>query len=124
MAHLDGSADIPVNQMWSRVASGYRKWLGMADLRDPVIAHFASIWPTVTSEMVHHGVSRLETLGSMVQALVRGRGTAERQEVLADLGANAEGLTRDMHSRWRADDSIAGHVSALANTFMKYIGVH
>lgn len=124
MAHLDGSANIPVNDMWSRLASGYRTWLSISDLGGVGVTHFASIWPTVTSEMVHHGVSRLETLGNMAKALLKGRGGVERQEVAADLGAYSHGLTRDMHSRWQADDNVPGHISALANTFMKYTGIH
>lgn len=124
MAHLDGSANIPINQMWSRLGAGIRTWESMSSLGGVGVTHFASIWPTVTSEMVHHGESRLGVLGKLVQALVKGRGSEERQAVVAELGAYANGLTRDMHSRWQAEDPVPGRISALANTFMKYTGIH
>lgn len=124
MAHLDGSANIPANQMWARLAGAVRTWESMSSLGGVGITHFASIWPTVTSELVHHGVSRWETLGNMVTALLQGRGSAERQTLLSDLGAYAHGLTGDMRARWQAEDTIPGRVSTLASIFMKHTGIH
>lgn len=124
MGRLDGSLNIPENQMWANIAASTRTIESMSSLGGVGVTHFASIWPTVTSEMVHHGISRLETLGNMVPALTRGKGSAERQAILADLGAYASGLSRDMFSRWQPDDPIPGRISSLANVFMKYTGIH
>lgn len=125
MSVLDGSANIPANEMAARINASLRTWEAMTQLGGVGITHFASIWPTVTSEMVHHGVSRAESMGRMIQGLVRGaRGTAERQEILSQLGAFAAGLQREMHMRWQADDPVPGRISALAATFMKYTGIH
>jgi hypothetical protein len=124
MAHLDGSANIPTNHMWSRIFGNYRTFTSMADLGGVGITHFASIWPTVTSEMAHHGVSRMETLGNMVAALVRGKGSEERQAVLSELGAYGDGLSRDMMGNWNGADNVSGKMAALANVFMKYTGIH
>lgn len=128
MAHLDGSANVPANQMAARIAASVRTGETMADLGGVGITHFASIWPTVTSEMKHHGFTgasgRLQVLGNMAKALIKGKGPAERQEVLADLGAYSHGLTRDMWARWQPDQPIAGWLSSMANTFIKYTGIH
>jgi hypothetical protein len=128
MAHLDGSANIPANAMAARIGSSVRSWETMSDLGGVGITHFASIWPTVTSEMKHHGFTgaggRLAVMGNLVKALARGKGSAERQELLADLGAYSRGLTRDMWARWQAEQPIAGWLSSMANTFMKYTGIH
>lgn len=125
MAHLDGSANIPANQMASRIANSVRTWEAMSDLGGVGITHFASIWPTVTSEAAHHGVSRLEALGGLVKGLLRGKGSAERQEIAAQLGAYSHGLTRDMWANWQAEGgSIPGRLANMANTFMKYTGIH
>lgn len=124
MAHLDGSANIPSNQMWARINSNVRSLESMSMLGGVGITHFASIWPTVTSEMVHHGVPRLQTLGNMAVALLRGKGSEDRRAVGAELGAYAHGLTSDMRSNWQADDNIPGRISTLANIFMKYTGIH
>jgi hypothetical protein len=124
MSQLDGSANIPASEAWAKFGSVVRTWETMSSLGGVGLTHFASIWPTVTSEMVHHGVPRLQTLGNLVRALVEGKGSAERQEILADLGAYAHGLNRDMFARYQADDLLPGRVSSLANTFMKYTGIH
>jgi hypothetical protein len=124
MGRLDGSLNIPENEMAAKIGANIRTFETMGSLGGVGVTHFASIWPTVTSELVHHGVSRLQTLGNMVQALVRGKGTAERQDILADLGAYAGGLSRDMFARWQPEDSVPGRISSIANTFMKYTGIH
>lgn len=128
MAHLDGSANVVANQRGARWSQGIRTWETVSDLGGVGLTHFASIWPTVSSEMVHHGYSgaagRLYVLGRMAAALLKGKGDAERQEILADLGAYAHGLNRDMFHRWQAEDMLPGKVSALANQFMKYTGIH
>jgi hypothetical protein len=124
MAHLDGSANIPANEMAARIAASVRTMETVSSLGGVGITHFASIWPTVTSEMAHHGVGRLEMMGNMASALLKGKGSAERQEILADLGAYSNGMTREMFSRWQAEDMIPGRISALAGTFMKYTGIH
>lgn len=124
MGRLDGSLNVPEHQMGAAISASVRTWESLSSLGGVGITHFASIWPTVTSELVHHGVPRLQTLGNMVAALVKGKGSAERQEVLAQLGAYAAGMARDMHARWQADDPIPGRLSSLANTFMKWTGIH
>lgn len=124
MAHLDGSANIPANIMAAKINATVRTWETMSDLGGVGITHFASIWPTVTAEAAHHGVPRLQMLGNLVAALVKGKGTAERQEILSQLGAYSHGLTRDMWANWQAESSVPGKLSALANLFMKYTGIH
>lgn len=123
LAHLDGRANMPVNRMAARIGASVRTLESTASLGGVGVTHFASIWPTMTSELAHHGISRLESMGKMVQALGRGRGTLERRDRMADLGAYAHGLTRDMHARWQAEDPIPGKISAMAGTFMKYTGI-
>lgn len=124
MAHLDGRANIPANEMAARIGASVRAYEGLSSLGSVGVAHFASIWPTVTSELAHHGEGRLATLGKLVGALARGRGSEERQEVLAQLGAYSHGLTREMWARWQPEDTVPGRISSLASTFMKYTGIH
>lgn len=124
MGRLDGSLNIPANEMWASIGATTRTMETTSSLGGVGVTHFASIWPTVTSELVHHGVPRLQTVGQMVKALFQGRGTEERRELMADLGAYSAGLSRDMFNRWQPDSPIPGKVSAIANTFMKYTGIH
>lgn len=124
MGRLDGSLNVPENEMAANIGNSLRTWESVASLGSVGITHFASIWPTVTSELVHHGQSRLGAMGNLVSALLTGKGSAERQEILGDLGAYASGLNREMEGRWQADDPIPGKISSIANTFMKYTGIH
>ena len=43
---------------------------------------------------------------------------------MSDLGAYSSGLARDMFARWQPDDILPGRISSVANTFMKYTGIH
>ena len=124
MGRLDGRLNIPANEMAARIAATTRTVELMGTLGGISLTHFASIWPTVTSELAHHGVPRLSAFGNMILALIRGKGDAERQALMSDLGAYAAGLSRDMFYRWQPDDVIPGKVSAAANTFMKWTGIH
>ena len=124
MGRLDGSLNIPVNEMWANISSTTRTMESMSSLGGVGLTHFVSIWPTVTSEMVHHGVPRLQAFSEMAQALLRGKGSAERQALMSDLGAYSSGLARDMFARWQPDDILPGRISSVANTFMKYTGIH
>jgi hypothetical protein len=123
MMQLDGSANRPANQMAARIGSSTRTVLTMGFGGGFGLTHLASVWPTVTSELRHHGVPMLKSLGLIIQKLVGGRHwtSEERKEIQAKLGAYASGLTREMYSRWQPDvDGIPGRLAATANTFMKF----
>lgn len=123
MGRLDGSLNVPANMGLAQTGNAIRTWETMSSLGGVGITHFASIWPTVTSELAHHGISRLESLSNMTKALVQGKGDAQRQEIMADLGAYADGITRYVHSVI-GDDSIPGRISAMAGRFMDSTGIH
>lgn len=124
MAYLDGSANIPENFDWARIGQDIRTAYATFDLGGVGITHGTSIWVTVPSELRHHGISRLEAVGQVAASLVKGRGDAERQEILADLGAYADGLVRDVNANWQPDTPWPGRLSGMANTYMKYTGIH
>lgn len=124
MSYLDGSSNIPANEFWAKVGQNTRQLYDVFDLGGVGVTHFASIWPTVSSEMRHHGIGRLEAVGTMIRSLLQGKGSVERQEILSDLGAYGDGLSRDMNSSYQPDTPIPGRLSSMANTFMKYTGLH
>lgn len=123
MGRLDGSLNIPADMGLARGAQAIRTWESMSDLGGVGVTHFASIWPTVTSELAHHGINRLEGLGNMVKSLMTGMGDQDRRDILADLGAYADGPMRYTHSII-GDDTIPGRISSLAGRFMDYTGIH
>lgn len=123
MGRLDGSLNIPANMGLARGANALRSWESISSLGGVGVTHFASIWPTVTSELAHHGVNRLEGLGNIVKSLFTGMGDADRRDILSDLGAYADGPMRHTQSII-GDDSIPGRISSIAGRFMDMTGVH
>lgn len=127
MGYLDGSNNIPANEMAAKIGQSLRTEEVLSSLGAVGITHFMSIWPTVQGELVHHGFTgtgRLQTMGNLMSALVKGKGPAERMEVASDLGAYAGGLSRELMSQYNGNDALTGKLSAIAGTFMKYTGVH
>lgn len=124
MAQLDGSANWPAHQRISQIMAAVRTWDSMSDLGGLGITHGASVLATLPSEIVHHGIPRLSALGELMHSFVRGKGDDERRDVLADLGAFAHGLNREIFARWQAEDPIPGHISTLASRYFKYTGIH
>lgn len=123
MGRLDGSLNIPANMGLAKGVNAIRTWESMSSLGGVGVTHFASIWPTVTSELAHHGINRLDGIGGLVKALLTGQGDAERRDILADLGAYSDGPTRHLQSIM-GDDSIPGRISAIAGRFMDFTGIH
>lgn len=129
MAHLDGSANIPANEMWTMLNSSYRTWFSASALGAVGLTHFASIWPTVPAELHHHGVARIDAIPMLIGKLassLAGRGSEERQAMLAELGAFSDGVNRAMHRKWlpTGQDTVPGRISAIAATLMEYTGIH
>jgi hypothetical protein len=123
MGRLDGSLNIPANMGMASAGAAARSFEGMTMLGGVGITHFASIFPTVTSELAHHGINRLESIGNMMRALVTGAGDAGRREIMADLGAYSDGIMRHMQNLG-GDDSIPGRISNIMGRFMDMTGLH
>ena len=124
MGRLDGSLNIPASMGLARGANAVRTWESISSLGGVGVTHFASIWTTVPSELVHHGVSRMEALGNMTKALMPGAfSDAATRDVLSDLGGFADGVNRHLNSVI-GDDSLPGRISAIASRFMDFTGIH
>lgn len=123
MGRLDGSLNIPANMGIARFSASLRTWETVSDLGAVGITHFASIFPTVTSELAHHGINRLDAIGNVVKSLLTGMGDAQRREILSDLGAYADGAIRHVHSVI-GDDTVPGRISKMAGRFMDMTGIH
>lgn len=123
MRDLDGTLNIPANMGLERFTSSVMTMESMASLGGVGITHFASIWPTVTSELAHHGIGRLEALGNIVKALGQGMGDEAHRDLMADIGAYADGALRHVHGKL-GDDTVPGKISQWAGRFMDMTGLH
>jgi hypothetical protein len=122
---LDGSASIPANAGMARFGSGLRSGIVGSTLGGVGLTHFMSIWPTVPAELRRHGINRLESLGGIVNALLKGMPEAEKREHLSDMGAYHDSSTRDMMGRFDADDyPVPGALSTIAHMVLKYSGIN
>lgn len=123
MRDLDGTLNIPANMGLERATSAIMMMENMASLGGVGITHFASVWPTVTSELAHHGINRLESLGNMVKALFTGIGDQDHRNLMADIGAYADGALRHVHGKL-GDDTVPGKISNWGARFMDATGLH
>ena len=143
MARLDGSANIPIQSMWLSLGEGAREYYDMVSLGGVGVTHFASVWATVPTELRHHGAGvgtdalglgnlggALANTGRVLSMLLHGKGPMERQEIMADLGAYAGGLTYSLSRNWdillNKDGGTPpmGRIAALHTLFMKATGIH
>ncbi len=123
MGRLDGSLNAPASMGFSKWATALRTWETMSSLGSVGITHLVSTFPTSTSELAHHGVNRLEAIGNLLKSFKTGMGDAEHRDIMADLGAYADGCLRHVAAAV-GDDSIPGKVSLFAGKFMDATGVH
>lgn len=123
MGRLDGNLNKAANMGLANFGSSVRNWESMSMLGGVGITHLASVWPTVTSELAHHGINRLSGLGNTLKALTQGMGDAARRDILADLGAYADGSIRHVQGQL-GDDTLPGRISSWANRFMDFTGIH
>ncbi len=128
LGRLDGSLNVPIHADAGELTNQLMSLEAVSHLGGVSITHLSAAPGTFSSEMVHHGVGRLETMANIVKALTTGRGTAEAQEALADSGAFAHGYTLGiqragtMGEAWRRD-GVPGFASWASAHFMRLTGL-
>lgn len=123
LSYLDGTANIPKNEDWADRINQAFTWIAASKLGGVVIPHVTSAPMTVSSELTQHGVSRLDSIGSVFKAVLTGRGPAEKQEALAEAGAYAHGFNLRIGSKLQQDSGIPGYISWAAANFMRMTGL-
>jgi hypothetical protein len=123
MGRLDGTLNIPVNADRAQRLEHLMTLEATAHLGGVSVTHIAAAPATVTAELAHHGVGHIEGIGRVLQAIVTGRGSAERQEILADAGAYAHGYNLGIAGKWKPDAGFPGFVSWAATNFMRLTGL-
>jgi len=133
MDTLDGTANTPEGAQYvgitaakfARVAQNLRTLEMTSSLGGVGLTHLASIFPTLSSEAVHHGEGRMATMGRAIYNLLTNQKSApDKAELHAQMGSMFNGFNRDAWSRFGLDSTIPGRISAMANLFMKYTGIH
>ena len=126
LGRLDGTLNMPVSENFAILGENLMSLEAASHLGGVSITHMMAAPATFTSEMVHHGVGRLQTIANLITA--GGRGSAEAQEALADTGAYTHGyalaLQRvgTMGEAWHRD-GVPGFVSWASAHFMRLTGL-
>ena len=119
MAQLDGSVNIPVDQIKARVGSNLRAWQSMSKLGGAVISSVTDI-ATAASEASYQGRGFLTGMAESLAAVAEGRPTGERQEILSSLGVFFESVTSSLTREGSLDESFGGWTSRSMQQFFKW----
>jgi hypothetical protein len=126
LGRLTGRLNRPISEDAGQLTNQLMSFEAVTHLGGVSWTHAMAAPATITSEMVHHGVGRIQTIAYMLASV--GRGTAERQEVLADAGAYAHGYANAVQragtprDAWRRD-GFPGFVSWVSAHFMNTTGL-
>jgi hypothetical protein len=117
---LDGTAQIPVNRMVARIASGVRNVMSMGHLGGVFLTHL-SAGATTAAELRYQGAGMLERYTAFLAPLKNlGRERSETSDLLL---AGLEGAQRDLFSHWSLDDGAPGTMARLSNLFFRWSGL-
>lgn len=124
MGRLDGTLNIPSNADHAAAFETIMSAEAMSHLGGVSLTHLSAAPGTFGSEMVHHGVGRMETIANIARAIVRGRGGQLEQDALADAGAYAHSYANALARTAGAfDHGVPGFSSWVAGHFMRLTGL-
>lgn len=118
IAELDGSTTIPGSNTLASYGSGLRALQNMSALGSSVFASVSDL-ATVALGARYQGASIFDALSHGIGGLFRGTKTAERLELMADLGMAFDSIAGKITSggRFSIDDNAAGAVGQLQHRF-------
>jgi hypothetical protein len=118
LAELDGSTSIPGEDIIGSVGSGIRAWQSMSSLGGAVLSSVSDL-ATVSLGARYNDASIFDTLGSGINSLFNGAKSAERLELMADLGMAFDSITGKVtaSSRFSIDEGVGGAMGYLQNKF-------
>ncbi len=123
MGRLDGSLNVPVNADRASMVEMINTLEATTHLGGVSVTHVAAAPMTVSAELAHHGVSHLDAVGKVLKAIFTGRGSAERQAMMAEVGGYSHGYQIAMHAHLKPDGGLPGYMSYAATQFMRLTGL-
>lgn len=124
MGRLDGSANIPVNNLAATIGRTIRAFYRMVYLGGVSLTHAASLISTFPTEAAHHGIGVFERFNALGKALVPDWMKAEdRAGVLADLGAYGDGASRAAFDGFDHGMNLPGVMAQAEHYFHTAVGI-
>lgn len=123
MGRLDGSLNIPSNADRAEAFESLMSIEAASHLGGVSLTHLSAAPATFGSEMVHHGVGRMETVANIARAVVSRRDGIDA-EALADAGAYTHSYANAMaRAAGGSGHGIPGYVTWRASQFMRLTGL-
>jgi hypothetical protein len=121
LANLDGSTKVPVNEMLARVGTTARVVQNTSKLGGALFSQFSDL-AIMGSEVKYQGGNMLQGVAEGLKGLVgRIAGTsAEKKEVLRQIGYVADTMIRELGARYSLDNTVGGRMGRLQDTFFKW----
>ena len=123
MGHLDGRLTMPVNAEWAKRFNAFMAVEAMSKLGGVQITHLFAAPLTISSELTHHGINRLDAIGGVLKATATGRGSVERQALMADAAAYGHGYNLEIGARPPVRGGVPGYVAWRSAQFMRMTGL-
>jgi len=121
MKEVDGTLNVEADASIAGVGRFVRSWMNMTKLGKVLLSSLADM-PLFGGEFAYQGRSYF---GSMLQGLthmIHGRGTAEQQAVLSQLGVFFDGMTADVTARFSGEET-PGRMTRMQNIFFQLSGL-
>ena len=122
MSHVDGTANIPANQMAARISAGVRTWQSMSKLGGAVISSITDI-PVYAAEQRFQGRTMFSGMADAINGLLQGRGSQEQQEIMNSLGVFFDSMRNGVLRRFDGEQNMGGTMTKLQNQFFKWNGL-
>lgn len=118
LAQVDGSVNIPANEMLARVSANARAIESMAKLGGAVVSSITDI-PVYASEVRYQGRGMLSGMAEALSGLAAGRASGERAQVLSSLGVVFDSMVGEITRRGSLDDNFSAGVARGMQQFFK-----
>lgn len=127
MKELDGTLNIEGNPSLAAIGRNIRSWQNVTKLGGAVISALSDI-PNVAGALAYRGAGGwCENLMNGVKGLLRGRGKAEQQRILASLGVYFDSTIQGIAARFSHGGldrtSVNNTLNGVQNLFFKWSGL-
>jgi hypothetical protein len=119
MAEVTGKANQAVDQLWARRAANVRAVQSMAKLGGAVVSSVTDL-AAYGAELSYQGRGFLSGVAEGIGALVNGRPSGERREILSSLGVFFDSMIGDITRTGSLDETLGGGLSRAQQRFFKW----
>lgn len=121
LKEVDGTLNHEGHPGMAAVGRFVRTWTNMTKLGKVLLSSFSDM-PLFGGEFSYQGKSFLGSMLEGIVGLVHGRGSAEQQRILSQIGLFFDGMAADVTARFSGDE-LPGRMTRMQNMFFKLSGL-